>query len=226
MVWSDADPLEFGEEGDAARQYLLNPAIFGLLGDVRGRRVLDAGCGQGYLSRMLARRGAMVTGVEPAENFFRYAVEREAGERLGIAYLQADLSTLSAASSRYDAVIANMVFMDIPDFEIAMRACVSALRHGGLFIFSLLHPCFDAPYDAPQPSPGEAHTYFDRYAAPQRRFGDFFHRPLSIYLNLLLDVGCALGRIEEPRLGPELAATLGAEREACVPAYIVISATK
>lgn len=58
-AWSNA-PREiveqFGEEGDLARQYLLNPALFSLLGDVRGKHILDAGCGQGYLSRLLAKR--------------------------------------------------------------------------------------------------------------------------------------------------------------------------
>ena len=58
----------FGEEGDLIRQYLLNPTIFALLGgDARGKRILDTGCGQGYLCRLLARRGARVTGVEPAD---------------------------------------------------------------------------------------------------------------------------------------------------------------
>jgi 2-polyprenyl-3-methyl-5-hydroxy-6-metoxy-1,4-benzoquinol methylase len=83
----------FGEEGDVIRQYLLNPTIFMLLGEVRGKRILDAGCGQGYLCRLLARKGARVTGVEPAETFIRYALRREESDRFGIEYVQADLST-------------------------------------------------------------------------------------------------------------------------------------
>jgi 2-polyprenyl-3-methyl-5-hydroxy-6-metoxy-1,4-benzoquinol methylase len=121
--WSNApqESLEtFGDEGDFVRQHLLNPALFELLGDVAGKRILDAGCGQGYLSRLLARRRAIVTGVEPAANFYRYAIERERSEQLGISYIQEDLSTLSLASNIFDAVIANMVFMDIPDYETAM----------------------------------------------------------------------------------------------------------
>ena len=41
------------------RLVLLNPALFQLLPDVKGKRVLDAGCGEGYLSRKLARLGAV-----------------------------------------------------------------------------------------------------------------------------------------------------------------------
>ena len=68
-------------EGDFAKRHLLNPVLLRMLGDVRGRRVLDAGCGHGYLARMLAARGAQVTGVEPARSLYAYAAERRPGRR-------------------------------------------------------------------------------------------------------------------------------------------------
>jgi 2-polyprenyl-3-methyl-5-hydroxy-6-metoxy-1,4-benzoquinol methylase len=49
-----ADQIEgFGDQGDFGRQYLLNPVIFRMLGNVGGKSILDAGCGQGYLCRPL-----------------------------------------------------------------------------------------------------------------------------------------------------------------------------
>src|SRR5579871_4564556 len=104
-AWSAAASAhadDFGEEGDEPRRLLLNPAIFEMLGDVRGHRILDAGCGQGYLARMLARRGARVTGVEPAAGWYAIATERERAEPLGITYLQADLSAFSVADAGLD----------------------------------------------------------------------------------------------------------------------------
>jgi len=133
----------FGDEGDLTRQYLLNPALFELLGDVRSTPILDAGCGQGYLARLLARRGARVTGLEPSNGFYRYAVQREQTEQLGIQYVQADLSTWIPPASTFQAVIANMVLMDIPDYEPALRNCVLALQPAGKLIVSILHPCFE-----------------------------------------------------------------------------------
>src|SRR5262245_5295394 len=87
----------FGDEGDLTRQYLLNPAILALLGDLRDKTILDAGCGQGYLCRLLARHGARVTGIEPSHAFYAYAQRREQAEQQGIQYLQADLSTWAPA---------------------------------------------------------------------------------------------------------------------------------
>lgn len=46
---------------DLSRHDLLDPIILQILGDVSGKRVLDAGCGDGYLSRKLAKLGALVT---------------------------------------------------------------------------------------------------------------------------------------------------------------------
>lgn len=88
----------FGDEGDLTRQYILNPTLFALLGNVRDTAILDAGCGQGYLARLLARQGAHVIGIEPSDAFYRYAFRREQTEQLGIHYLQDDLYTLESNS--------------------------------------------------------------------------------------------------------------------------------
>jgi 2-polyprenyl-3-methyl-5-hydroxy-6-metoxy-1,4-benzoquinol methylase len=139
----------FDPEGDFGRRHLLNSEIFRLLGDVRGKRVLDAGCGQGYLSRLLAERGATVVGVEPAGGMFEYAVARERERRQAIRYVQADLASLPDLASfpelggPFDAVVSNVVLEAIPDWEPALRSCVKALRPGGTLVFSIEHPCFE-----------------------------------------------------------------------------------
>ena len=57
--------------------YLLNSALLGILSDVAGKRILDAGCGNGYLCRMLAWRGAKVVGVDLAPSRIEMARCRE-----------------------------------------------------------------------------------------------------------------------------------------------------
>lgn len=103
---------------------------------------MDAGCGQGYLSRLLAKQKAKVIGIEPSD-LVDYAIKREGKEKLGITYIKADLSKWHDKPNYYDIVLSNMVFMDIPDYQSAMKNCISVLKPGGLFIFSISHPCFD-----------------------------------------------------------------------------------
>lgn len=216
----------FGDEGDFTRQYLLNPAIFTILGEVRGKTILDAGCGQGYLSRLLAKRGASVTGLEPAEAFYIYASQRERSERLGIIYLQADLSTLACPFNQFDYVIANMVLMDIPDYLPALLNCVTALRPSGGLLISLLHPCFEEP-GAAWNAKGfvEVRDYFGERSVKQS-YGHFIHRPLSTYLNSIIQAGCMLQQVIEPQLDKALAERSNAQRYWAVPGYILLFATK
>jgi 2-polyprenyl-3-methyl-5-hydroxy-6-metoxy-1,4-benzoquinol methylase len=226
-AWSAADPEpeSFDDEGDFARRELLNPAILEILGEPRGKRILDAGCGQGYLCRLLARRGANVTGVEPAEGFYRYAVAREGGERLGITYIQEDLAAF-ARQGEFDCVIANMVLMDIPDYEPAMRNCIAALKPGGDFIFSLSHPCFEASSSEwARKGCVEVREYLHDYAIAQT-ISSRFHRPLSSYLNLILRAGCVLRHMVEPQLSVDVARQLGNDRDVHVPSFIILHATK
>ena len=51
-----------GETGDSYHRTNVNPVIFDILGDIKNHSVLDLACGQGYLSRILARKGARVIG--------------------------------------------------------------------------------------------------------------------------------------------------------------------
>jgi 2-polyprenyl-3-methyl-5-hydroxy-6-metoxy-1,4-benzoquinol methylase len=216
----------FGEEGDLTRKYLLNPAIFALLGDVRDKSILDAGCGQGYLCRLLARKGARVTGVEPSEAFYRYALRREQSEQSGIRYVQADLSTWTPPPNSFDFVIANMVLMDIPDYEPALKNCVAALGSKGGLIFSILHPCFEeAGSTWKEKGYVEVRDYF-RERAVKQDYGHFIHRPLSTYLNSVIEAGCVLQRVLEPQLEQAIAELHHAQRYWSVPGYIVIFATK
>ncbi|MEO7001985.1 MAG: class I SAM-dependent methyltransferase [Ktedonobacterales bacterium] len=231
-AWANAAERvdDFDEEGDGARRWLLNPTIFALLGDPAGKRILDAGCGQGYLSRLLARGGALVTGVEPATPWYAAAVAREEADPRGITYLQADLSTLATTHPHllgaFDAVIANMVLMDISDDEAAIHSCAEALVPGGAFICTLLHPCFEESGAAwLRKRSIETREYLHPYTRAQG-IGYLFHRPLSATINTLLAAGFTLRRMVEPQLSDEGARALGNDRDCHVPSFVALCLTK
>ena len=78
--WNDAAEswADFVRKGkDYYRDELNNPATFKLIGDVRGRLVLDLACGEGYNTRILARKGAKVTGVDFSEKLIELAKREE-----------------------------------------------------------------------------------------------------------------------------------------------------
>lgn len=206
-----ADIEAYDDQGDFSKRHLLNGVLLRMLGEVDGRRVLDAGCGQGYFSRLLAARGANVVGVEPGRALIDYAVETETQRHQGIDYVEADLCQLPDFGGPFDAVVASMVLPAIPDWRPAMRSCVEALVPGGVFVFSINHPCFEQLW-----STWSAHDeyrtcrYLQQYEIPGRHGSDF-HRPLSAYLNEVIALGCRVREVAEPGLDPAVAAAAGTD---------------
>ncbi|MGW5358841.1 class I SAM-dependent methyltransferase [Actinopolymorpha pittospori] len=216
-------------DGDFAKRHLVNPVLLSMLGDLLGRRVLDAGCGNGYLARMLADRGARVVGVEPGRSLYDYSVEREAELRQGIRYVRADLCDLPALTDLggpFEVVVASMVLPAIPDWKPAMRACVEALAPGGLFVFTLNHPCFERLWSTWRThGTYQIGEYLADYAITGPSGADF-HRPVSAYLNELAGLGCRLREVAEPGLAPEVAATgpEGIEAYVKLPNFLIVAA--
>ena len=117
-LWAD----EVRRGRDIAREGFNNPAFLGFIGDLRGKRVLDAGCGEGYNSRILARQGARVSGIDLSERMIALAAAEEGREPLGIRYARASYADLGLfADATFDAVVSFMALMDGPRFDLAMR---------------------------------------------------------------------------------------------------------
>ena len=124
-AWSD-----FVRAGrDYYRDEMNNPAMFEMLGNIRAKKMLDLGCGEGYNSRIMARKGAEVTGVDFSKKMIRAAIELEDKERLGIEYLVADACDLHMFKSKiFDVVTCFMALQDIENYQDAVREAFRILK--------------------------------------------------------------------------------------------------
>lgn len=133
-----------GERGSDHHERVILPGTLRLLGEVRGRRVLDVACGQGILCRRLAASGASASGVDAAPRLIALAKSQK-GER-PIEYFVGDARRLSdAVPGPYDAITCIMALMNIDPLGPVMEGVASRLVSGGSFVSVILHPAFRAP---------------------------------------------------------------------------------
>ena len=107
---------------------------------VAGHRVLDVGCGGGILAEALARRGALVTGIDLGEA--PLAVARLHGIESGVAvdYRCLSAETLAAAEpGTFDVVTCLEMLEHVPDPAAVVRACAQLVKPGGSLFFSTIN---------------------------------------------------------------------------------------
>ena len=86
------------------------------------RRVLDVGCGDGQISRLAAKLGAEVVGIDPTWNCVSVAAQRG-----GASFARAEAAALPFADGCFDAVVACLVFEHIREVDDAMRVLADAM---------------------------------------------------------------------------------------------------
>jgi len=195
--------------GDINREVLLTPVILEMLGRVVGKQVLDAGCGEGFLSRLVAERGASVTAVDYSERLLEIARERTADE-LRIDYLHANLEHLDMLNDdTFDIVVSCVVVQDVPDYQAAIEEMYRVLQPGGTCILAMTHPCFSSDGGWVRDSKGKKlHWKIDSYFY-ERGFEISwppgsdnnpinFHRTLTSYFRTIIGTGFLVEDLMEP----------------------------
>jgi SAM-dependent methyltransferase len=145
--WDEATTswVDFVREGkDYFRNEMNNPATFKIIGKVKNKHVLDLSCGEGYNTRMLARKGARVIGVDFSREMIRQARLSEEKDKLGVKYYISDAADLKELKNKhFDVVTCIMALMDIERYEDAISEVARVLKKNGRFVFSITHPCFE-----------------------------------------------------------------------------------
>jgi SAM-dependent methyltransferase len=202
------------EHRDKYRNELTDPAMLKAIGQPAGSTVLDAGCGEGYLSRILARSGAMVTGVDSSARLIEAARTQNLTDMLPISYDIASVDKLPYQDDTFDLVICNHLVNDLYDPGKAISEFARVLRSSGRLIILMLHPCFYNKHaERDQATNGLiASSYFETRSIEQAFEVDgltspvantAWFRPLEFYTEELRKSGFAITSLTEPHPSPE-----------------------
>lgn len=230
--WDEAAEswTDFVRKGkDFYREEMNNPAFFKLVGNVKGKKTLDLACGEGSNTRILARKGSKVAGVDFSERLIEFARQLEKKEKLGIEYFVSDAADLKELpNSHFDIVTCSMALMDIENYQNAIRETARVLKRNGRFVFSITHPCFEwgdvtpsgkhlGEWKYEQGARGDSarravHYEITKYFGKVKLISSWdmkrlmrpfvttsFHRTLTDYVQSLFESGLLVRRLIEPK---------------------------
>ena len=104
-----------------------------------GLRMLDVGCGGGLLCEPMARLGAEIVGIDPAETNVEVARIHAASSGLSIDYRRTTAEELHAAGETFDVILNMEVVEHVADVDMFMRACIAMVRPGGLIFVATIN---------------------------------------------------------------------------------------
>lgn len=192
-------------ENSLMNAYYERPATLALVGDVTGRRILDAGCGSGPLFAALRERGAAVTGIDQSAEMLEQA-RRRLGDDADLRV--ADLAEpLPFPDGEFDDVVASLVLHYLRDWAPTLGELRRVLKTGGRLIASVNHPMMvnlTHRHEGPRPDYFESYTWTDEFEMQGRTTRmTFWNKPLHAMTDAFTAAGFRISVIGEPHPVPE-----------------------
>jgi 2-polyprenyl-6-hydroxyphenyl methylase/3-demethylubiquinone-9 3-methyltransferase len=110
-----------------------------IVGTWRGKTVLDLGCGGGFMSEALARKGATVIGVDPSEAAIRAAQDHAVKHALEIDYKAGSGESIPLADHCVDCVVCVDVLEHVAELDRVLDEVQRVLKPGGVFLFDTIN---------------------------------------------------------------------------------------
>ncbi len=203
-----------------------------LVGDVKGKRVLEIGCGGGQCSIAFAKRGAIAAGIDLSDEQIAHARRLAKQEDVGVTFLRGTMEDLSAfGDESQDVVFSAYALQYLERWDQCFAEVGRVLVPGGLFVFSLDHPFWSClaeesleirrSYHALSPETWDW-PYGEGKAAPF----EAFHRKVGEMFRSLRGAGLEVLEIVEPEpvehgSGQDWGDYYSPERQNMVPATII-----
>ena len=174
----------------------LAPTFFDLIGDVRGLKVLDAGCGEGFVARVLTAQGAEVTAIDISAPLVEAGKSKDAEGKIDYRIL--DLSEpLPELEGRFDLIASHVVLNDVPDYRGFIRTIGSLATPNARAVFSINNPysAFRREKATSYFASGEAVIYQGMAGIGVEVY--YYHRTMEEYITAFRESGFLLRSLRD-----------------------------
>lgn len=165
------------------------------LPDIKGKKVLDIGCGMGYfIQYMLELNPEQIVGLDISNNMISYAKEHVNEER--VSFVVSDIFSYDT-DIKFDVIVSSLAFHYIEDYEALILKLFGMLNSGGVLLFSTEHPLTTATKQQENWSHIESrfnHYKLDHYFEESARPIEWldtevirYHRTIGTMMNTLID---------------------------------------
>lgn len=190
------------------------PALVSMMPDLKGKRVLDLGCGFGEHCKLFVDCGAeKVVGIDISNKMLEVAKKENSDPR--IVYVNMPMEEIAQLNESFDVVVSSLALHYVEDFIGVVQSVYTLLNTDGVFLFSQEHPlvtCHSGGSRWTRDDNGEKkYMNLANYGVEGEREATWFvdnvkiyHRTFSNIVNTLIEVGFSIEKMIEPLPTTEL----------------------
>ncbi|MEO8209709.1 MAG: class I SAM-dependent methyltransferase [bacterium] len=172
------------------------PATLSLLPDVKGKKVLDAGCGPGKYSEWLVDKGAIVTAIDYSDEMISHTKEK-VGDKATVIKANLNLPLDLFKDEEFDVITSSMVIHYLKDWRSLFSEFNRILKKEGVLIFSTSHP-FEEFYNHSDGNYFETELLTEDWPSYGIEM-NFFRRPLTEIFKVLKECDFRFDEMLEPQ---------------------------
>lgn len=192
----------------------ISKIIISMLGDVKGKKILDAGCGASRDASLLAKAGARVTGVDISPKMLELAKKTCAGPDVEL-YMK-DMQKTSFPDKEFDIIISIFSVAYKKNLADLLSEFKRVLKENGKLLISTVHPIrkmmkYTKNYF-------ETGKHWEKWENGMKTFN--YYRTVEEYINTLISQGFVLEEIREVK------SLTKDPKESFYPHYLILKAVK